>query len=171
MKKEKLLKENVRRIFIIVLLLLLLSILYLKSYEIDNSLTQEYIKLSNIEVYYEKDSSIVALFESCYYFEFFTSKEQGNVIEIFYKNIETKRPLTHDIVVEIMKRFGIEPKLVRIDKLINDTFYATIVLKGIFKNEEIDIRPSDGIAIALRSKIPIYVHKALVKNKCEIKSF
>ncbi|MBU5678888.1 MAG: bifunctional nuclease family protein [Candidatus Aenigmatarchaeota archaeon] len=171
MKREKIVKKKLKNIIVIIIFLtLFFTILYWKVFK-EDYLTKDYIRLNLVDIYYQEDFSIITLSNSCYYFEFYTTKEQGNSIEIAYRNLEIKRPLAHDIIIEIMRRFEIEPKLLRIDKIINDTYYATIVLKDIFKHEEIDIRPSDGVAIAVRADVPIYVHKSLVKSKCELKSF
>lgn len=169
MKKEKHTKNKTdyKIIIFIFFLVLFFSVLYLMVFKTKSHITNDYIKLKVSDLYYKEDFSIIILSDYCYYFEFYTTKEQGNAIEIAYKNIESKRPLTHDIIIEIMKRFSIEPKIVRIDKIVNDTYYATLILQSFLKIEEIDIRPSDGIAIALRANIPIYVHKSLVKNNCE----
>lgn len=171
MKREKTVKKKLKNIIVIIIFLtFFFVILYWKVFKEDYP-TKDYVKLNLFDIYYEEDFSIIILSESCHYFEFYTTREQGNAIEIAYRNIETKRPLTHDIIIEIIRRFEIEPKLLRIDKIINDTYYATLVLKSALKYEEIDIRPSDGIAIAIRANIPIYVNRSLTKNKCETKSF
>lgn len=168
--KEK--KRRYYKIIFIIILVLFSTILSMKLFKyFYYDINEEYVKMSISEIYHGIDFSIIKLSHSCYYFEFYTTKDQGNLIEMAYKNVETKRPLTHEIIINIMNKFWIEPELVRIDKVVNDTYYATLVLKSFFKYEEIDIRPSDGIVIALRTDIPIYVNKYLVKNNCDIKSF
>lgn len=171
-RKEKIdKKRKFIRLAVILLTLFLFLFLLLNVYKTLSYNLEGYMKLDLSKIYYREDSSIIILSHGCYYFEFYTTKEQGNAIEIAYRNIETQRPLTHDIITEIMKKFRIKSKLLKIERLVNDTYYATLVLEDIFKREEIDIRPSDGVAIAIRTNTPIYVHKSLIKDVCTKKSF
>ena len=67
------------------------------------------------------------------------------------------RPMTHDLLVDIISKLNGKVEKVVIDDLIETTFYARIVLKRDDKEIEIDARPSDSIAIALRIPCPIYI--------------
>lgn len=67
------------------------------------------------------------------------------------------RPMTHDLVVEIISKLNGKVEKVVIDDLIETTFYARIVVKQNDREIEIDARPSDSIAIALRIPCPIFV--------------
>ena len=79
-----------------------------------------------------------------------------------------ERPLTHDLIVSILEALGVEVEKVSIDALLNNSIYtATIVLKREIKGKtekiSIDSRPSDGIAIAIRTGAPIFVAEHLEK--------
>lgn len=67
------------------------------------------------------------------------------------------RPMTHDLLVDIVSKLSGKIEKVVIDDLIDTTFYARIILKQNDTEIEIDARPSDGIAIALRIPCPIFV--------------
>jgi bifunctional DNase/RNase len=70
----------------------------------------------------------------------------------------SERPLTHDLLRQIVERLGGKVERVTIDDLWQNTFYARITI-AVKENHSIDIdaRPSDAIAIALRTKAPIYM--------------
>jgi len=67
------------------------------------------------------------------------------------------RPMTHDLLVDIISKLDAKVEKVIIDDLVDNTFYARIIVRKNDKEIEIDARPSDSIAIALRVFCPIYV--------------
>lgn len=74
-----------------------------------------------------------------------------------------KRPLTHDLILSILKGLKVDISEVVVSDLKDDTYYAEIYLKkdnSIFK---IDSRPSDSLAIASKNKIPIYVNEEVME--------
>ena len=74
------------------------------------------------------------------------------------ENIKVIRPMTHDLIMEIIEKTGYTVASVEINDVEKDTYYATIYLQDKDGNEtEIDSRPSDAIAIAIRAEAPIYV--------------
>lgn len=79
--------------------------------------------------------------------------------------IKSKRPLTHDLLKTVIKSMGGEVKKVEVTQLLNQTFYAKIYvdLRGNFL--EIDARPSDSIALALKTSVPIFVADELFQLK------
>ncbi|WP_290899944.1 bifunctional nuclease family protein [Ferroglobus sp.] len=78
------------------------------------------------------------------------------------KNQTPPRPMTHDLIVEIIQRLKARVARVVIDDIIESTYYATIYLEVDNIEVEVDARPSDSIAIALRTKAPIFVRKAVI---------
>ncbi len=74
------------------------------------------------------------------------------------------RPLTHDIAGDIMENFDIEITHVRIDRFENDIYYATIFLQRENQILELDARPSDSIALALRTDTPVYFKKSILEE-------
>jgi len=73
-----------------------------------------------------------------------------------------KRPLTHDLVDSVLARFGGEVASVRVDRVEDEIFYGTLVLKNGSKQLELDSRPSDAIALAVGSNAPIYVAQGVI---------
>jgi bifunctional DNase/RNase len=74
------------------------------------------------------------------------------------------RPLTHDLMKILLDRLGAAIERVIIDDLWKETFYARVTLvKTGGEYIEIDARPSDAVAIALRSKAPIYMAESVLE--------
>lgn len=74
------------------------------------------------------------------------------------------RPFTHDLMKNIILRLGADVDRITIDDLWQDTFYARITITKGDETMEIDSRPSDAIAIALRFNAPIYVAEAVLES-------
>ena len=72
--------------------------------------------------------------------------------------------MTHDLVVDIVKKTGYQVEKVEINDVEKDTYYATIYLVNKDKTLYIDARPSDAIAIAMRADAPIYVTTNVLAN-------
>lgn len=82
---------------------------------------------------------------------------EANAIALQIEKIDTPRPMTHDLVKNLLRQLEAEVVKVVVTELKDNTFYASIHLKVIDKTMTIDCRPSDAIAIALRTDSPIYV--------------
>ncbi|OYT26183.1 MAG: hypothetical protein B6V02_02215 [Thermoprotei archaeon ex4572_64] len=80
-------------------------------------------------------------------------------------NIPFPRPLTHDLIMNILERLDVSIEKITIDAMINGMYLATIVLKDNRTGEliHVDSRPSDAAAIAVRSGAPIYIAEHLRK--------
>ena len=74
----------------------------------------------------------------------------------------TPRPFTHDLFVDLVKRFAIAVCHLRIDSEEEGVYYAQLVLASDGREECLDCRPSDGIAVALRAGAPIFVDETLL---------
>jgi bifunctional DNase/RNase len=74
------------------------------------------------------------------------------------------RPLTHDLMKLIVDRTGWKVDRVTIDDLYNETFYAKLTLTHNGTTIDIDCRPSDAIALAMRAKAPIYVAEDVITS-------
>ena len=92
----------------------------------------------------------------------------GAVIGMFLRDQPKERPLTHDLMVNVFKGFGITVERVIITDLKNSTYFARLILKQ--ENElgkkfvEIDARPSDCLALAAAHKRPVFVAKPLFEQ-------
>lgn len=79
------------------------------------------------------------------------------------ENIKTARPMTHDLLFNVIESVGYLISRVEINDLSSDTYYASIYLKHKDGHEKvIDARPSDAIALALRSKASIFATSNVV---------
>lgn len=67
------------------------------------------------------------------------------------------RPFTHDLFLDMVTKFSITIHHLRIDSIEDGVYYAQLVLSTNQQREYIDCRPSDGIALALRAEVPIFV--------------
>jgi len=74
------------------------------------------------------------------------------------------RPLTHDLLKTVITEFGGTLSSVIISDLIDDIFYARLVLDADGRHVEIDSRPSDAIALAVRMKVPIFVADSVMEQ-------
>ncbi len=82
---------------------------------------------------------------------------EGQAIAIKFSGIPLPRPFTHDLMLSVMKTVGYTIEKVVIDNIKESTFYATMHIKGPGGEHDIDSRPSDAIALAVRAGCPIYV--------------
>jgi len=87
---------------------------------------------------------------------------EANAILAVLEGIEVPRPLTPDLLCSILDRIGASVDYIVISDLKNHTFYANISVNANRGQMEIDARPSDAIAIALRVRAPIYVEKSVL---------
>ncbi|MCK4752446.1 MAG: bifunctional nuclease family protein [Planctomycetes bacterium] len=117
------------------------------------------VELSRIIINESSDQQIIVL------------KERGGqrsfpivigIVEIFaidrrLKGIKPPRPMTHDLLDNVLKNLGTRIEKIVINDLRNHTFYAKICLSRDGQTMEIDSRPSDAIALSVASGAPIYV--------------
>jgi len=96
----------------------------------------------------------------------FVSSDQAQSMQLAIDGEPFERPLTHDLLVEMVAEFGGAIDRVRIDDLTDGTFYAKVdteqYLEDRRKEMVFDARPSDGIAIALRVDCPLVVSDEVV---------
>jgi uncharacterized protein len=84
------------------------------------------------------------------------------------EKIELSRPMTHDLMKNIFNTLKVSIKKVEVNDLCDNTFYARIYLVNDGEEVVIDSRPSDAIAIALRTKAPIFVAKKVMEKSRQI---
>ena len=95
----------------------------------------------------------------------FIGANEAQSIAIAYNGQTPPRPLTHDLLKNILGMLDVEVVKVQVTRLIDNTFFGRIHLRkeGI-ENMDLDARPSDAIALALRYRAPIYVHKDVYES-------
>jgi len=82
---------------------------------------------------------------------------EANIIALQLENIPTPRPLTHDLLCRVLESVEGRIKEVRICDCREETYFARLILHHDGKELEVDARPSDAVALALKNKVPIYV--------------
>jgi bifunctional DNase/RNase len=87
---------------------------------------------------------------------------EANAIALKKENIATPRPMTHDLLNNVIAQMGARILKILVNELKDNTFYAIIFLSYEGEEIQIDSRPSDAIALALRAEAPIYVEQAVL---------
>lgn len=88
---------------------------------------------------------------------------EASAIKLQISGITPPRPMTHDLLKDTIEQLGATVEKVVINKIHKNTFYATLVLENSQKQQvNIDARPSDSIALALRAGCPIFASKELL---------
>src|SRR5579875_2375477 len=87
---------------------------------------------------------------------------EAYAIAIELQGTSSPRPLTHDLLKNVIHDMGAKIENVVISDLIEDIFYARIVLDVGGRHVEVDSRPSDAIALAVRAKTPIFVEQSVL---------
>jgi uncharacterized protein len=95
----------------------------------------------------------------------FIGANEAQSIAIAYNNQIPPRPLTHDLMKNVLGMLDVEVTKVMVTALTENTFFGRVFFKkeGI-EDLDIDARPSDAIALALRYKAPIFVHKDVYES-------
>lgn len=89
---------------------------------------------------------------------------EADAITLQLQGVQVARPLTHDLLRSIIDQMGATVSHVTVTELKNETFYAQIVMDIDGKSVEIDSRPSDAIALAVRVKAPLFVAEAVMES-------
>jgi bifunctional DNase/RNase len=91
---------------------------------------------------------------------------EAHAIDRKIKEVQSSRPMTHDLLYETIKALGAHLEKIIISELRDSVFYANLVLKQDEKKILVDARPSDAIALAVYESTPIYVAKAVLEEVC-----
>lgn len=89
---------------------------------------------------------------------------EANAIALQMENVATPRPMTHDLMKNLIQGLNATVKKILVNNLSDNTFYALIFLEANGETLAIDSRPSDAIALALRMKSPIFVDEEVIKK-------
>jgi len=89
---------------------------------------------------------------------------EANAIALQIENVATPRPMTHDLLKNVIGDLQAQVVRVVVSDLKENTFYALIYLQRNGETIAIDARPSDAIALALRARVPIFVEEVVIDN-------
>jgi len=87
---------------------------------------------------------------------------EADAIAVKLQNVELARPLTHDLLQSVITTLGASVNFIVVNELQNDTFYAKLSLSVDGMRVEVDSRPSDALALAVRAKAPIYTEESVL---------
>jgi bifunctional DNase/RNase len=89
---------------------------------------------------------------------------EANAIALEIEKVQTPRPMTHDLLKNVLLGLHVRVNKVVVNELKEDTFYALIWMERDGQVMAIDSRPSDALALALRLDCPIFVEEEVLKN-------
>lgn len=89
---------------------------------------------------------------------------EAYAIAVELQGATSQRPLTHDLLKNVISELGAHLESIVISDLVDEIFYARLVLDVAGRHVEIDSRPSDAIALAVRTKTPIFVEESVLER-------
>jgi bifunctional DNase/RNase len=87
---------------------------------------------------------------------------EADAIAVKLQGVAVPRPLTHDLLSTVIDTLGATVSSIVVNDLKNDTFFARVVLDIDGKQVEVDSRPSDALALAVRTGVPIYAEETVL---------
>ena len=98
-------------------------------------------------------------------FSIIIGSAEAQSIALALEGIQTPRPMTHDIILDMLSSADIKIDRIEVYKFYKGTFYSRILIKSINMGvKAIDCRPSDAISISIRYPCPIHVDKSVMKD-------
>ncbi len=122
---------------------------------------EEYSEVTEIET----GENHLLLKSGCWLLSMGVSPEQVHAIE--QADIETPRPMTHDLLLDSLDASGMEPQGVLVHSLQDGSYRAALILEDDLETEAVDSRPSDAVALAARHDLPVYARDDLLENHGE----
>jgi bifunctional DNase/RNase len=89
---------------------------------------------------------------------------EANAIALEIEKVQTPRPMTHDLLKNVLLGLEVRVQKIVVSELKDDTFYAVIWMEREGQMMSMDSRPSDALALALRVDCPIFVDEDVLKN-------
>jgi bifunctional DNase/RNase len=124
------------------------------------------VKIDSIRVSLMSQHRVVVLkdVDTDRYLPIWIGPFEADAITIQLQGVQVARPLTHDLLKSIIDEMGATISHVMVSELKNDTFYARIVMDVNGQSMEIDARPSDAIALAVRANAPLFVAEEVMTS-------
>jgi bifunctional DNase/RNase len=129
-----------------------------------NDLLPMFLEGVRIEMTTQKPIILLREEEGSRYLPIWIGPYEATAIALEMAGIKTPRPMTHDLIKTIFVTFEASIDKIVVDDLKDNTFYATIFVTRGKDTYEIESRPSDAIAIAVRQKCPIYVARDVLNS-------
>ena len=124
------------------------------------------LEIESIRVRQETKQRAVVLRvkESDLYLPIFIGHVEVEAIRLKLMDVEVPRPMTHDLLGSVIGNLGGSVQRIIVSELKNDTFFAKIVVDYNGNSIEIDSRPSDALALAVRTNAPIFAEDDVVEQ-------
>lgn len=100
--------------------------------------------------------------ESERYLPIWIGPSEADAIAVKLQGVNLPRPMTHDLLGNVIEQLGARVNSIIVNDLKNDTFFAKIILSVDGGEMEIDCRPSDAMALAVRVNVPIYADESVL---------
>ncbi len=135
--------------------------------EIISDAADETVPSGFVPVNVSIDGASVTLANNCRAISFDVTEDQAFAISKGIERSFSIRPLAHDIFIDVLQNFGIGVSQLRIDRFEDDVYKARMQLRQGDKILDIDMRPSDAIALATRLGRTLYVDAGIMNSKSE----
>jgi bifunctional DNase/RNase len=117
------------------------------------------------KISYSGEEAVIQLKGECSILNIYITTWQADAIQEGMQGAGY-RPGTHDIITQIMEEYNIRSVMVKITHFQDNTYFAQLYLQNWNHLSILDIRPSDAVAIAVRTNTPIYVNESLIEKTC-----
>ncbi|MBN1160583.1 MAG: bifunctional nuclease family protein [Dehalococcoidales bacterium] len=98
------------------------------------------------------------------YLPIWIGPSEADAIAVKLQGVAVPRPLTHDLLNSVIDTLGGTVNSIIVNDLKNDTFFAKVVIESGSKQMEVDSRPSDALALAVRTGVPIFADEAVLEK-------
>ena len=124
------------------------------------------VKIDSIRVSLMSQHRVVVLkdVDSDRYLPIWIGPFEADAITLQLQGVQVARPLTHDLLKSLIDEMGATISHIVVTELKNDTFFANIIMDVNGKSIEIDSRPSDAIALAVRVNAPLFVAEPVMEE-------
>ncbi len=122
------------------------------------------VSIDSIRVHLVSQSRVVVLKELTAerYLPIWIGPFEADAIAMSLQDVEAARPMTHDLLKSVLHQLGAETVRIEIHDLRDDVFYARIIVRVDGRESEIDSRPSDALALAVRVRAPVFVDESVM---------
>lgn len=131
--------------------------------------SKDFIEVKEVYIKTDRVQGNMVVLKECEddpnYFMMFVGDAEITAIAKEKGLVEPKRPLTHDLYLEILSRSGVTFDRIEIYQMQENTYYANIFTSINGKETVFDSRPSDAVALALHRKCPIFVSRKLLRRE------
>lgn len=93
---------------------------------------------------------------------------EAEAITVSLQQMEVSRPLTHDLLRNVLNTLGAEVLRINITELKDDVFFARIIMQVNGQEIEVDSRPSDALALSVRAHVPVFVSEEVMREAASV---